>query len=40
MMELRGIKKSYRKNPVLNGVDMILHDGECVGVVGGNGVGK
>ena len=40
MMELRGIKKSYRKNPVLNGVDMILRNGECVGVVGANGVGK
>lgn len=40
MMEMKGIKKSYHKNSVLNGVDMILHDGECVGIVGANGVGK
>ena len=40
MMELKEIEKSYRKNSVLNGADMILDDGECVGIVGANGVGK
>lgn len=40
MLEIRGIKKSYRKNAVLAGVDAVLPDGECVGLVGANGVGK
>ncbi len=40
MMELQGIKKSYRKNPVLKGIDMVLREGECVGIVGMNGAGK
>lgn len=40
MLELRGIMKSYHKNPVLTGVDMKLQEGECVGLVGANGVGK
>ena len=40
MMEMKGIKKSYQRNPVLAGVDMVLREGECVGLVGANGVGK
>lgn len=40
MLEIRGIKKSYHKNVVLTGVDAVLPDGECVGLVGANGVGK
>lgn len=40
MLEMRGILKSYHKNPVLRGVDVELREGECVGLVGANGVGK
>lgn len=40
VLEIRGIKKSYHKNAVLTGVDVLLPDGECVGLVGANGVGK
>lgn len=40
MMEMKGIKKSYQRNPVLAGVDMVLREGECVGLAGANGVGK
>lgn len=40
VLEIRGIKKSFHKNAVLTGVDVLLPDGECVGLVGANGVGK
>lgn len=40
MLEMRGILKAYHKNPVLTGVDVVLREGECVGLVGANGVGK
>lgn len=40
MLEMRGICKSYRKNAVLTGADIVLREGECVGLVGANGVGK
>lgn len=40
MLEVRGIQKSYRRNPVLTDVSLVVPDGECVGLVGANGVGK
>lgn len=40
MLEVRGIQKSYRRNPVLLDGSLVVPDGECVGLVGANGVGK
>lgn len=40
MLEVRGIQKTYRRNPVLTDVNLIVPDGECVGLAGANGVGK
>lgn len=40
ILEAVGICKSYRRQPVLNGVDLTVLPGTCVGVVGGNGCGK
>jgi len=40
MLEMKAIRKAYRRNPVLTGVNMTLGDGECVGLIGANGVGK
>ncbi|MEM7268110.1 MAG: LPS export ABC transporter ATP-binding protein [Pseudomonadota bacterium] len=36
----RGIGKSYRRRPVVRGVDLELHRGEAVGLLGPNGAGK
>lgn len=39
-MEIREIKKSYRKKNVLNGASLSAAEGCCVGILGGNGSGK
>ena len=40
LMSLRGIGKSFGSRCVLHGVDLDLHGGECLGLVGDNGAGK
>ena len=40
MLEIRGLKKSYGKKPVLAGVDLTVPDGAVFGLVGINGAGK
>ena len=45
MLELRSIHKTFNPGTVnakvaLAGVDLILHDGDFVTVIGGNGAGK
>lgn len=39
-MELRGIGKRYGGNQVLQGIDLELVPGRCIGLVGENGAGK
>ena len=39
-IELKNIKKSYGKNEVLKDVTLAAKDGECIGILGGNGSGK
>ena len=39
-MALHGIGKSFGSRSVLHGVDLDLHGGECLGLVGDNGAGK
>ncbi len=39
-VELRGIEKSFGKKQVLRGIDLAIHCGETVVVVGGSGSGK
>lgn len=39
-MEIKNIKKKYRKNVVLTGVSLTVEKGSCVGILGGNGSGK
>ena len=42
MLELRGVSYRYAgyANPVLHDIDLTLHDGQLVGVVGANEAGK
>lgn len=39
-IEIRGLVKKYRYQPVLNGLDLTLGDGQCCVLVGANGAGK
>lgn len=39
-LEIRGIRKSYGKRPVLKGVSLTARSGQCVGILGENGSGK
>lgn len=39
-IEIRNIKKQYRKKEVLTDITLRVQEGSCVGIVGGNGSGK
>lgn len=39
-LELRNIKKSYRKKQVLKKISLTAKAGECTGIIGANGCGK
>ena len=45
MLELKGIYKTFNPGTInekkaLNGIDLVLNDGDFVTVIGGNGAGK
>lgn len=40
VLELQAISKSFGANQVLKGVNLSLHEGEVIGLVGANGAGK
>lgn len=40
VLEMKKISKSFGKNKVLNNVDLTLHRGEVLGLIGENGAGK
>ena len=40
LLEIRGLKTGYGATEVLRGIDMAVHAGEIVTVLGSNGVGK
>ena len=39
-IELRGLHKAFRGNPVLRGVDLAIREGETFTILGGSGSGK
>ena len=40
ILETKGISKSFKGRSVVNGVDLVVNDGEIVGLLGPNGAGK
>jgi phospholipid/cholesterol/gamma-HCH transport system ATP-binding protein len=40
MISIRGLKKSFAGKPVLQGVDLDIHDGESLAIIGRSGCGK
>ncbi len=40
MIEIKGLKKSFGKHDVLNGIDLTIHDKEVVVIIGPSGSGK
>ena len=39
-IEIKNIHKKYGKKQILNGIDLSVSSGRCIGVLGGNGCGK
>jgi amidase len=40
VLDVAGLRAGYGQLPVLHGIDFVLREGEAVGIVGHNGVGK
>jgi lipopolysaccharide export system ATP-binding protein len=40
ILETKGVSKSFKGRAVVNGVDLVVNDGEIVGLLGPNGAGK
>ena len=40
MLELRNVKKSYDRTPVLRNISLDIEDGEIVSILGPSGCGK
>ncbi|MBQ2315452.1 MAG: amino acid ABC transporter ATP-binding protein [Treponema sp.] len=40
MIKIRGLKKSFKENVVLNGIDVDIADGDIVAIIGPSGTGK
>ena len=40
MLRLEGVTKSFGKNQVLKGIDLTVHQGDVIAVIGSSGSGK
>src|SRR2546430_12488663 len=40
LLEMRGVRKSFAATAALDGVDLVVREGEVCGLVGQNGAGK
>ena len=40
MLQIKGVKKAFGDNEVLHGVDLVVNRGDCLAIMGPNGIGK
>jgi branched-chain amino acid transport system ATP-binding protein len=40
MLNVQGLRTGYGRIPILNGVSFAVNDGEFIGILGHNGMGK
>ena len=40
MLQLQNVKKQFQNNPILNGINLTIEDGEIVSILGPSGSGK
>ncbi len=40
LLEVQALRAGYGRVPILHGIDLTVHDGEIVGILGHNGMGK
>lgn len=40
MIEIKGLKKKFEENQVLDGIDLTINDGDVIGIIGPSGTGK
>ncbi len=40
MLEVQGVRASYGRIPILHGIDLSVREGEFIGILGHNGMGK
>ena len=40
LLEVQSLRAGYGRVPILHGIDLTVHDGEIVGILGHNGMGK
>ena len=40
VLQIKGVKKAFGDNEVLHGVDLVVNRGDCLAIMGPNGIGK
>ena len=40
ILQVQALRAGYGRVPILHGIDLAVHDGEIVGILGHNGMGK
>ena len=40
ILDVKGLRSGYGRVPILHGLDFAIHEGEIVGILGHNGMGK
>ncbi|MGL6221202.1 MAG: ATP-binding cassette domain-containing protein, partial [Lacrimispora sphenoides] len=40
VIEIRGLSKKFGKNVVLDNIDLVIHEGDVVAIIGPSGTGK
>ncbi len=40
VIEIRGLSKKFGRNVVLDNIDLVIHEGDVVAIIGPSGTGK